>query len=121
MRNFAQGDLGDSMRFHRPVMELLVDRLPTTVELGFFALLFAISVGVPAGRAERLPSQIRAGCRHHDRRQYRRLHACVLAGPDAGLPLRRAAKGHALCAAAVRTPDAGRQPGTILSGARLGR
>ena len=49
MRNFAQGDLGDSLRFHRPVMELLVDRLPTTVELGFFALLFAISVGVPLG------------------------------------------------------------------------
>ena len=49
MRNFLQGDLGDSMRFHRPVMELLVDRLPTTVELGFFALLFAISVGVPLG------------------------------------------------------------------------
>ncbi len=49
MRNFLQGDLGESMRFHRPVMELLVDRLPTTVELGFFALLFAISVGVPLG------------------------------------------------------------------------
>ncbi|MCY3834401.1 MAG: ABC transporter permease [Chloroflexi bacterium] len=49
IRNFLQGDLGESMRFHRPVMELLVDRLPTTVELGFFALLFAISVGVPIG------------------------------------------------------------------------
>ncbi len=49
MRNFAQGDLGESMRFHRPVMELLVERLPTTVELGAFALLFAISVGVPLG------------------------------------------------------------------------
>lgn len=49
LRNFSQGDLGDSMRFHRPVMELLVERLPTTVELGFFALLFAISVGVPLG------------------------------------------------------------------------
>ena len=49
MRNFLQGDLGDSLRFHRPVMELLVDRLPTTVELGFFALLFAISIGVPIG------------------------------------------------------------------------
>ncbi len=49
MRNFAQGDLGDSLRFHRPVMELLVERLPTTVELGIFALLFAISVGVPLG------------------------------------------------------------------------
>ena len=49
LRNFSQGDLGDSMRFHRPVMELLVERLPTTVELGCYALLFAIAVGVPLG------------------------------------------------------------------------
>ncbi|MCY4021094.1 MAG: ABC transporter permease [Chloroflexi bacterium] len=49
LRNFSQGDLGDSMRFHRPVMELLVERLPTTVELGLSALLFAIIVGVPLG------------------------------------------------------------------------
>lgn len=49
MRNFAQGDLGHSLRFHRPVMDLLVERLPTTVELGAFALLFAISIGVPLG------------------------------------------------------------------------
>ena len=49
MRNFAQGDLGVSLRFYRPVMDLLVERLPTTVELGIFALLFAISAGVPLG------------------------------------------------------------------------
>lgn len=49
IRNFAQGDLGDSLRFYRPVMELLVERLPTTVELGIFALFIAISVGVPLG------------------------------------------------------------------------
>lgn len=49
MRNFAQGDLGTSLRFHRPVMDLMVERLPTTVELGIFALMFAISVGVPLG------------------------------------------------------------------------
>ncbi len=49
LRNFSQGDLGDSMRFHRPVMALLVERLPTTVELGMYALLFAIAVGVPLG------------------------------------------------------------------------
>lgn len=49
MRNFAQGDLGNSLRFHRPVMQLLVERLPTTVELGAYALLFAISIGVPLG------------------------------------------------------------------------
>ena len=40
IRNFAQGDLGESLRFHRPVMELLVERLPTTVELGVYALIF---------------------------------------------------------------------------------
>ncbi|MDQ7024830.1 MAG: ABC transporter permease [Anaerolineae bacterium] len=49
LRNFVQGDLGDSLRFHRPVSELLVERLPTTVELGFFALTFAIMVGIPLG------------------------------------------------------------------------
>jgi len=49
IRNFAQGDLGSSLRFYRPVMELLVERLPTTVELGIFALFIAISIGVPLG------------------------------------------------------------------------
>lgn len=49
IRNFAQGDLGESLRFHRPVMELLVERLPTTVELGIFALIFAITFGIPLG------------------------------------------------------------------------
>lgn len=49
IRNFLQGDLGESLRFHRPVMELLVERLPTTVELGIFAMIFAISVGIPLG------------------------------------------------------------------------
>lgn len=49
LRNFAQGDLGDSLRFKRPVSELLVERLPTTIELGAFALLFAITLGVPLG------------------------------------------------------------------------
>lgn len=49
LRNFLQGDLGDSLRFHKPVSELLAERLPTTVELGTFALSFAIIVGVPLG------------------------------------------------------------------------
>lgn len=49
LRNFLQGDLGESLRFHRPVSELLVERLPTTVELGLFALTFAIMVGIPLG------------------------------------------------------------------------
>ena len=45
----AQGDLGDSIKHSRPVTELLVERLPTTIELTILALTFAIVVGVPLG------------------------------------------------------------------------
>lgn len=45
----AQGDLGDSIRQGRPVAEILVERLPVTLELTFFAMLFAIVVGVTLG------------------------------------------------------------------------
>jgi peptide/nickel transport system permease protein len=43
------GDLGNSVRFGRPVVTLLIERLPTTIELAFCALIFAIVVGVPLG------------------------------------------------------------------------
>jgi peptide/nickel transport system permease protein len=45
----ATGDLGTSFRFSKPVSQLLVERLPTTIELSTFALLIAIVVGVPLG------------------------------------------------------------------------
>jgi peptide/nickel transport system permease protein len=44
-----RGDLGDSIRYSVPVTDLLVERLPLTIELAFFALFFAIIVGVPLG------------------------------------------------------------------------
>jgi peptide/nickel transport system permease protein len=43
------GDFGDSFRFGKGVNELLIERLPTTVELSFSALLFSISIGIPLG------------------------------------------------------------------------
>jgi peptide/nickel transport system permease protein len=46
----ATGDLGDSIRQGRPVAQILVERLPVTLELTLFALLFAIVVGVTLGR-----------------------------------------------------------------------
>ena len=49
MKNIAQGDFGDSIRFSRPVSTILLERLPTTIELGLFALFFAVVVGIPAG------------------------------------------------------------------------
>jgi peptide/nickel transport system permease protein len=49
MEKIIQGDFGNSIRFSRPVMQILVERLPMTIELGFFALIFSILIGIPAG------------------------------------------------------------------------
>ncbi|NNF55056.1 MAG: ABC transporter permease [Acidimicrobiales bacterium] len=45
----AQGDLGDSLRFSKPVTTLLKERLPTTVELTLAALFIAVLIGIPLG------------------------------------------------------------------------
>jgi len=44
------GDLGSSLRFGRPVTDILVERLPVTVELTIYALLFATTAGIFLGR-----------------------------------------------------------------------
>jgi peptide/nickel transport system permease protein len=48
MQSIAQGDFGNSIRFSRPVTTILLERLPTTVELGLFALFLAVLIGIPA-------------------------------------------------------------------------
>jgi peptide/nickel transport system permease protein len=45
----SRGDLGQSIKQSRPVTTMLVERLPTTIELSVMALLFAVIVGVPLG------------------------------------------------------------------------
>ncbi|MDB5612430.1 MAG: peptide transporter permease [Devosia sp.] len=45
----VRGDFGDSLATHRPVVEEFLKLFPATVELGIFALIFAIVIGVPAG------------------------------------------------------------------------
>ncbi len=49
LRDVLQGDLGQSFRYGRPVAQLLLERLPVTVELSICALLFATTVGILAG------------------------------------------------------------------------
>lgn len=49
MERFIQGDFGNSIRFSRPVSLILVERLPTTIELTMFALIIAVAIGIPAG------------------------------------------------------------------------
>jgi peptide/nickel transport system permease protein len=49
LQQLASGDLGSSIKHSQPVTELLVERLPTTVELTFWAMLLAIVIGIPLG------------------------------------------------------------------------
>lgn len=51
IQQIAAGNLGDSIKFHQPVTDLIIQRLPTTVELSFYSLTFAIAVGIPMGIA----------------------------------------------------------------------
>jgi dipeptide transport system permease protein len=44
-----RGDLGTSLTTHESVAEEFATLFPATVELAFFALLFAVAVGLPAG------------------------------------------------------------------------
>jgi peptide/nickel transport system permease protein len=47
--NLAKGDFGTSIRFTRPVTDLIAERLPLTMELTLLAMLFSTVVGVLLG------------------------------------------------------------------------
>ncbi len=44
-----KGDLGESMRLQKPVLELILQKLPVTLELALFAIIIALAIGIPAG------------------------------------------------------------------------
>jgi peptide/nickel transport system permease protein len=47
----VSGDLGESFYFKSPVIELISERLPTTITLGLCSIVFAIVLAVPLGVA----------------------------------------------------------------------
>ena len=49
MNEIAHGDFGRSFRYGMPVTRLLIERLPTTIELSFCALIISLVVGIPLG------------------------------------------------------------------------
>jgi peptide/nickel transport system permease protein len=51
MGNLVQLDLGESIRFSRPVTQMLVERLPMTIELSLASLVIALVVGIGLGIA----------------------------------------------------------------------
>ena len=44
-----RGDLGESLRIQKPVTELIMEKLPVTLELALLAMLIALVIGISAG------------------------------------------------------------------------
>lgn len=49
MSSVVRGELGVSLRHKRPVIDLIVERLPVTLSLAGLALVIAMAVGLPLG------------------------------------------------------------------------
>lgn len=49
LMNIAKGDFGTSIRFTRPVTDMIAERLPLTMELTLLAMIFSTTVGVLLG------------------------------------------------------------------------
>ena len=49
LSGLAQGDLGTSFVHNRPALELILSRLPATLELAFLGILIAVTLGIPLG------------------------------------------------------------------------
>ncbi len=47
--NALQGDLGTSFVYGRPALEIILDRLPATLELALVALALSVGIGIPLG------------------------------------------------------------------------
>lgn len=49
LKDLASGNLGDSMKYGVPVMDLFSQRIPATLQLGAVTMVLALLVGIPAG------------------------------------------------------------------------
>src|SRR5512137_917683 len=47
LANAVRGDLGRSFVFNQPTIQLILQRMPATLELAFFALFISITLGIP--------------------------------------------------------------------------
>jgi len=45
----VQGDFGESLYYHVPVMELIIERIPASLELAVSAMIFALVLAIPIG------------------------------------------------------------------------
>jgi peptide/nickel transport system permease protein len=49
LKGAVTGELGTSFVFGRPAMDVILERMPATLELAFLAMVMAVALGVPLG------------------------------------------------------------------------
>jgi peptide/nickel transport system permease protein len=49
MKNALQGDLGRSLRFNQPALDMVLERIPATLQLSFYSMLLATIIAIPLG------------------------------------------------------------------------
>lgn len=49
LKGMVTGDLGKSFVFGRPALEVILERMPATLELAFLAMLMSVGIGIPLG------------------------------------------------------------------------
>ncbi len=49
LSNLVQGDFGRSFVFRQPALELIMERLPATLEIVFLAMIMALVIAIPLG------------------------------------------------------------------------
>lgn len=49
IKDVLRGDFGNSIRYNRPVIQILAERLPATIELSLAAFIIAVVIGIPVG------------------------------------------------------------------------
>src|ERR1700759_2286758 len=49
VESVLHGDLGESLRIKVPVLDLIVQKLPVTLQLASMAIIIALLIGIPAG------------------------------------------------------------------------
>ena len=70
-----RGDLGTSWRTGKPVLSLILERLPVTIELTVLSVVFSLVLGVAAGDPVRRPARPAGRPRHADRHPARAVGA----------------------------------------------
>jgi peptide/nickel transport system permease protein len=49
VKNVLQGDLGNSFKYGISALDVILERMPATLELAFFAMFITVVVGIPLG------------------------------------------------------------------------